>query len=52
VLVEHLGSSTFLFDEETAPYTAALRRLDDLALSVRATQDRIAALIEQRVVGS
>ncbi|PWW51972.1 helix-turn-helix domain-containing protein [Actinokineospora spheciospongiae] len=50
-LVEHLGSSTFLFDEETDPYTAARRKLDGLALSVRATQDRVEAIIEQRIVG-
>ncbi|EWC60028.1 putative DNA-binding protein [Actinokineospora spheciospongiae] len=49
--LEHLGSSTFLFDEETKPYIAARQKLSGLALSVRATQDRVEAIIEQRIVG-
>lgn len=52
VVLEHLGSSTFLFDEETDPYTAARRDLRDRALSERATQVRIEELIEQSVLGS
>ncbi|HEY3752438.1 MAG TPA: helix-turn-helix transcriptional regulator [Pseudonocardiaceae bacterium] len=52
VVLEHLGSSTFLFDEETDPYTTARVKLDGIALSVRATRDRIDALIEQYVLGS
>jgi transcriptional regulator with XRE-family HTH domain len=52
VVLEHLGSSTFLFDEETDPYTEARRKLDSMALSERATRDRIETLIEQQVVGS
>ena len=51
-LMEHLGSSTFLFDEETAPYAAARTRLDALALSERATRDRLKLLIEQQVMRS
>ncbi|MCG8920402.1 helix-turn-helix domain-containing protein [Actinokineospora sp. PR83] len=50
-VVEHLGSSTFLFDKESEPYTAARQKLDGLALSVRATQDRLEKIIEQRIVG-
>lgn len=52
VVLEHLGSSTFLFDEETNPYTHARKQLRDRALSERATQDRIEELIERYVVGS
>ncbi|MFC4853594.1 DUF5753 domain-containing protein [Actinophytocola glycyrrhizae] len=52
VLLEHLGSSTFLFDEETAPYAAARKDLRDRALSERSTRDRIEQLIEQHVLGS
>lgn len=52
VVLEHLGSTTFLFDEESDPYTAARKALRDQALSVRATQDRIEELIEQSVLGS
>jgi hypothetical protein len=52
VLLEHLGSSTFLFDQESEPYTAARRRLDRQALSERATQDTIEAVIERLMMGS
>jgi transcriptional regulator with XRE-family HTH domain len=52
VLVEHLRSTTFLFDEETAPYMDARRRLADQALSVRATRDTMEALIDQLIMGS
>lgn len=52
IVAEHLGSSTFLFDEETDPYVAAYARLDRMALSVRETRDRLDALIEQYTLGS
>jgi len=52
VVLEHLGSSTFLFDEETDPYTVARKNLRDRALSVRATQARIEEMIDRSVVGS
>lgn len=52
VVLEHLGSSTFLFDEETDPYAAARKDLRDRSLSERATQDKIEELIEQSVLGS
>jgi len=52
VMLEHLGSSTFLFDEETDPYTDARKQLRDMALSERATQDKLKELIERSVVGS
>jgi transcriptional regulator with XRE-family HTH domain len=52
VVLEHLGSSTFLFDEETDPYLAAARKLTELALSVRATRDTIEEIIERVVTGS
>lgn len=52
VHLEHLGSSTFLFDGETDRYFSALRTLHAKALSVRATQDTIEDLIERRIVGS
>ncbi|MGB3444951.1 MAG: helix-turn-helix transcriptional regulator [Actinophytocola sp.] len=47
VMLEHLGSSTFLFDEETEPYTNARKQLRDMALSERATQDKLKTLIER-----
>jgi hypothetical protein len=52
VVVEHLASSTFLFDDEAQPYLDAQARFGRTALSVRATLDRIEALIEEYVVGS
>lgn len=52
VLLEHLGSSTFLFDEETTAYAVARKDLRDRALSERSTRDRIEQLIEQHVLGS
>lgn len=47
VMLEHLGSSTFLFDEETEPYITARRELREMALSERATQDKLEELIER-----
>lgn len=52
VMLEHLGSSTFLFDEETDPYTYARKQLRDMALSERATQDKLKELIERSDLGS
>jgi len=52
VVLEHLGSCTFLFDEETTPYTAARKDLRDRALSERATRDKIEELIDQSILGS
>ncbi|HEX4700964.1 MAG TPA: helix-turn-helix transcriptional regulator [Pseudonocardiaceae bacterium] len=52
VVLEHLGSSTFLFDKETVPYTAARAKLARIALSEQATRDKIDALIEQYTLGS
>ncbi len=52
IVIEHLGSSTFLFDEEARPYLDARARLDEIALSVRATNDKIEELIERYIVGS
>lgn len=52
VLLEHLGSSTFLFDEEAAPYLAAQAKLDSLALSEEETRDTIESLIERNILGS
>jgi transcriptional regulator with XRE-family HTH domain len=51
VILEHLGSSTFLFDKETDPYTAARVKLAKIALSEQATRDKIDALIEQYTLG-
>jgi transcriptional regulator with XRE-family HTH domain len=52
VIVEHLGSSTFLFDQETNPYTAVRVMLGKIALSEQTTRDKIGALIEQYTLGS
>lgn len=52
VVLEHLGSTTFLFDEETEPYSAARKELRDQALSERATRDRLEELIEKTILGS
>jgi transcriptional regulator with XRE-family HTH domain len=52
VHIEHLGSSTFLFDEETQPYSEAQVRLDAVALSEEASQDTIEAVLERLIVGS
>jgi len=52
VHIEHLSSSTFLFDDETRPYAAAQARLAGLALSVEATQATIEAAIERLITGS
>lgn len=52
VMLEHLGSSTFLFDEEADPYTRARKVLREMALSERATQDKIKALIERSILRS
>jgi transcriptional regulator with XRE-family HTH domain len=52
VVLEHLGSSTFLFDEETDPYTAARAKLARIALSEHETRDKIDLLIEQCMLGS
>ncbi|GLZ39017.1 helix-turn-helix transcriptional regulator [Actinokineospora sp. NBRC 105648] len=51
VLVEHHESSTFLFDEETTQYLRARRALTALALSERATQDRLQTEIERVLIG-
>jgi hypothetical protein len=52
VVVEHLGSTTFLFDEETKPYTACRVKLNKMALSEQETRDKIDLLIEQYTLGS
>jgi transcriptional regulator with XRE-family HTH domain len=52
VHIEHLGSATFLFDEETDPYIQARRTLNTIALSERATRDRIDTLVKQLMFGS
>jgi transcriptional regulator with XRE-family HTH domain len=51
VILEHVGSSTYLFDEETDPYIKARVKLDRIALSAQATRDRIDMLIEQYNLG-
>jgi transcriptional regulator with XRE-family HTH domain len=53
VIVEHWGSSsTFLFDEETDPYTAIRVKLHKIALSEQETRDKIDLVIEQYMLGS
>jgi transcriptional regulator with XRE-family HTH domain len=52
VHLEHLQSATFLFDEDAAPYEAAVDRLDSIALSEAATRDSIEELIDRHIVGS
>lgn len=52
VNLEHLQSSTFLFDDETDRYVLARAKLDQLALSEEATRDTIEELIEKHIVGS
>jgi transcriptional regulator with XRE-family HTH domain len=52
VNLEHVQSSTFLFDEETDQYVFARAKLDQLALPEQATRDTIEKFIEKHVVGS
>jgi transcriptional regulator with XRE-family HTH domain len=52
VHLEHLRSSTFLFDKETAAYLAASEKLDRLAQSEEQSRATIEARIERLIVGS
>ncbi|WP_026422190.1 helix-turn-helix domain-containing protein [Actinokineospora inagensis] len=46
VHLEHYHSSTYLYDEETVPYTEIKRSLDKLALTEQATKEMIQAELE------
>jgi hypothetical protein len=52
VHLEHLRSSTFLFDKETNAYVTARAKLERIALSDSQSRDRIEELVEKLIMGS